>query len=406
MSSFSADLGRLAALAVASLTLAACGSSQAPGEAGEASSSGPPAAAAASVPSGWSQAGAGPARTRVSPDPGPEEPPGILWSGLIDSGIATEPVVASAGEIQAVLVAGPSNLRAIDLENGRELWEAPLPGATSASPVAWDGLAWIGTLDGEGRLLHGADGSEAGAYEVDFTLAGAPLVDGGLLIFEETSVSGRPNESRLHALDPRSLEPRWTHDFSAAAGRAPASDGERVYVHAHDGVFAVRLADGSPAWSWSREAHRQVFGPAVAGGRVVVHSSPAPPGGSLTALDASTGELRWQRTLPRRFAGPPALDEDAIYATVLPGALHCLDASTGELRWEQALPARAESAPAVGARRVFTGGVGFVAAFDRATGEPVWRLDIDGEVASLSVQGERLLVATWEGFVHALGASR
>ena len=48
------------------------------------------------------------------------------------------------------------------------------------------------------------------------------------------------------------------------------------------------------------------------------------------------------------------------------------------------------------------GGVGFVAAFDRESGAPVWTIDIDGEAARIAIEGDSLLLATLDGFLHRL----
>ena len=391
-------------LAVALLTLllaAGCGSPAPTPEGG-----GPaPAPAPAETPAAasWTQAGADAARTRSVADPGPENEAVLRWTGLIDPLMATEPVIASTTGGPVVLVGGPSNLRALNAADGHERWEALIPGAVARAPATWGDKLFVSTLDGLAELLATESGSQLAEFEGDFPLEAPPLVIDGLLVFEETAMTSDKKSSRIHALAADTLEPRWTHDFAGGGGSPPATDGERVFVHASAGVLALSLKDGGLVWRWEREAHRQLLGPAVAGGRVVVHSSKRPPFGMLTVLDAATGELQWEEALKHRFAASPALTETELVATVLPDRAAARDAATGELKWDVQLPGPVISAPVLTPKRVYCGGEGFVAGLDRATGRLEWSVPVEGEVTGLSVLGDELYAATLAGFVHAIG---
>jgi len=87
---------------------------------------------------------------------------------------------------------------------------------------------------------------------------------------------------------------------------APATDGERIYVGARDGLHALRLRDGDPAWHFATERRIEAV-PVLAGDTLYV----AGHDHQLYALDAVTGEERWHHTTERRIATPPLLAECA-----------------------------------------------------------------------------------------------
>jgi outer membrane protein assembly factor BamB len=356
------------------------------------------------VLSGWTQAGGGAGRSRCTPDPGPVRAPGVLWSALTEPKMATEPVLARSGDRRLALVGGVRSIWAIDMADGTEAWTAQLMGPIASSPTVLGASIWAGSLDGFGSTLSTDTGAEIGVYEGDFVFEGPALTIDGLVVFEETARSGAVPTSRLHAIDGKSLEKRWHVDFPGGDGCAPASDGERVFVHVSDGLNAVNVADGSLAWKYERPRRRQPSGPVVAGGRVVIQSVSRLPGGHLTALDAKTSAVLWDEDLRLRALGDLALSEDGLFAVMSSGRLQRRDPATGALTWEVDLPGRSETGPVVAAEHVFVVGEGFAAAFLRETGELVWTVNLDGEATHASVVGDALLIASPDGFLHCLVA--
>ncbi len=385
------------------LATVGCGS---PGESPAPATPAPdPAPRPAAPAPAWDQFGGGAARSRSTADSGPVSEPGIVWSALTEQNMATEPVFVTAGSRRLVLVSGARSLWAVDLKDGTEAWVADVSGPVSTAPSVSGDRIWVGSLDGFGVMLDAATGAKLQEYEADFTLEAASLMVGGLVVFEETARSGSVPTSRLHAVDTATLEMRWQFDYVKGTGCSPASDGERVFVHAADGVTALSLADGTQAWRHERVLRRQPLGPSVAGGRVVVQSVSRLPSGYLTALDARSGELLWEVVLPMRALGAPALTDDGLFLVLGSGKLQRRDPASGALTWESVLPDFSETAPVVTAAQVIVGGEGYVAAFDRKTGVPAWTVPIDGEAVHLSVDGDSVFVATLEGFLHRLASA-
>ncbi|MGH7342860.1 MAG: PQQ-binding-like beta-propeller repeat protein, partial [Candidatus Rokuibacteriota bacterium] len=133
--------------------------------------------------------------------------------------------------------------------------------------------------------------------------------------------------------------------------------------------------------------------PVAAGGIVVVA---APDRHRVTALDASTGKLRWSFTAGGRIDTPPTLDRGRCLFGAHDGSAYCLSASDGSLLWRFRVAPRDARIPsygqlespwpvpgsilvddgtayaAAGRHPMSDGGV-HVVALRAATGELVWR---------------------------------
>jgi polyvinyl alcohol dehydrogenase (cytochrome) len=114
--------------------------------------------------------------------------------------------------------------------------------------------------------------------------------------------------------------------------------------------------------------------------------------GHVRALDAATGEARWDTDLDTAYVGGAlALDDDHVYAGTREGHMVALDREAGEPVWDvdvgnhpssvvfgSPVPVDGLVVVGVGSHEVFTGGDsptfrGHIVALDATTGEEAWR---------------------------------
>lgn len=168
-------------------------------------------------------------------------------------------------------------------------------------------------------------------------------------------------------------------------------------VIASSGAGTVKLARRSGAVLWRRPLDGQsVFAP-LPGNDIVIAG-----GGSVSRVIGATGIVSWTHQLPLRYLAQliaphgggivvgTIILEDGVLSRQL--AVRRLDASTGALQWEKALGASERGAGAHGLATASNGDVVVTSAatdgidsnaisvwrLDGATGNQVWRRDIDG----------------------------
>ncbi len=168
----------------------------------------------------------------------------------------------------------------------------------------------------------------------------------------------------------------------------------------HNSANAGPGPQGSPVEVWTYHASGPVSrSPAVADGTVYLQSGD----GLVTALDAATGEVRWQNAETNVGENTPTGAGDTLYLTNVDGELIALDRETGSEKWRFAQPVSAESLPTVVDRVVYVGSEeGHLFAVDAATGEERWQVQATGGIyRSVSVQDDVLYFGTMNGHVEA-----
>ena len=136
----------------------------------------------------------------------------------------------------------------------------------------------------------------------------------------------------------------------------------------------------------------------------------------LAAVDLRTGESVWPSAVPLEDAvrTPVAVDEAAAYVGDISGVVTAVELSSGEVRWSADLGTSIAGAVTVDGERALVATVGegqtpgVVVALDRTSGEELWRTGEDvirGSVVSPPVVADGRILLLEPGSVVALDAS-
>jgi outer membrane protein assembly factor BamB len=249
-----------------------------------------------------------------------------------------------------------SELAAFDVGSQRPLWP----------PVPLDGVSRTGvTVVGERAFVGLNAGSVIGVDLVDGTVAwrrdlGGQLVtslaasDG--LVFAGLQGDGETSPV-LAAIDQATGEVRWRYEPTGTASIVSAPSVADSAVHA---VF-TGLSETS-----------------------------------VVSVDAGTGEQIWSRGLGSAFdvAAPPVVAGGAVYVTDPRGQSRALDASSGEERWDFALNSIVlRTVPVLVGEHLLVPTVdGELAAIEVASGDLVWRGVADGSpIRAMAFTGDSIV---------------
>ena len=145
------------------------------------------------------------------------------------------------------------------------------------------------------------------------------------------------------------LELKWSVPLGFSVESSPAIAGGFVYATSLPGVLVkLNLEDGAEAWRYR-------------------------PG----AAEAEAGEFEEDRF----GESSPAVADGTVFVGDLMGTLHAVDAASGEVRWQFATGAEIKSSPVVADELVLIGSYDeHFYGVDRATGEARWSLQTEGPV--------------------------
>jgi len=371
------------------------------------------------------------------------------WAATTEGGPLGDPVVSAA----AVHVNGPEHLYGIDKATGARRWTftrppfaGPDPG--TAPPFRWsigqpvvDGgrvLAWtlpfpfspffptssVMVDATTGTEVHSLDGA------VDAT------VRGRYVLIRHTSIGG---ELRLVATDVDGLASpsvAATVDDSALVddpALIPATVGRQRLYHAGEGVATTVRDDAAPLVHGVRAFARGggtckqvgdflVISLTCPAWVTVLDGAPATSpvlsedeatvwvgsaAGTVYAIDAATGAVRWSTRVGSPVAAEPAVDDDRLYVPTAAGHLVALERDGGEVAFTVATGAALTVQPAVAGDSggvVITGSaVGSVHAVAAAgcgapVCDPLWQADAGEAITGApAISGGQVYVGTAGG---------
>jgi outer membrane protein assembly factor BamB len=200
----------------------------------------------------------------------------------------------------ACVTADTRSLVTLVLASGAERSRSSLPATASLAAPAWAGDVIIVPCRGPHLLAVELDGAIRWHYSEDAThtwLDKSPLAVGNRIFAVSSG-------GTVIALGIEDGARRWRIQVGPAGKSltAPATDDERLFVGARDGLHALVLDDGVEVWHFET-ARKIEAAPVVHAGVVYATCHDH----HLYALDATSGKELWRYEVDRRIEVPPVL---------------------------------------------------------------------------------------------------
>ncbi|MDR3080015.1 MAG: serine/threonine-protein kinase [Streptomyces sp.] len=276
--------------------------------------------------------------------------PGIPVHGMHLVGATDDTVLGYRFAAQDAPQGPPSEVVAIDADNGRELWSVP----------------------------SGAQSPAVTGRTQDAVVVGSAVV------------TVDASNSRLEARDAHSGEVTWTTSFPAGTQCAPVPAGPRLLAMCatnaeleatavrHPALYTVDRASGTLGRPIAVEGRAVPMG--VADGRLVLlqeHIEGAAPTGydGVVRVDPASRKVTYSR-LARTYAGTPGMADGTVYVSGQTGLVTALDPATGRKKWSRQTSVEGASGPVAGAGALyFSSATGRVVALSPHDGKPLWATD-------------------------------
>lgn len=372
---------------------------------------------------------------------------GLAWSFQTDGSVTGTPTVMD-GVVYAATWRG--HVYALDAATGKQLWRHDSDAQIDAPVTPWQDLVLYGDAHGALTALNRSTGQQAWRVVPDPTndthIYATPVVHNGVVLL---GIASDQESSRLHgtrpldfrgsvaAIDARTGDVKWrtvlveeghtgapvwsTPIVADELGLAIFGTGNAYTkpADAHtDSVIALRLADGSVAWSfqgtendyftqsnavnpdWDFGSTGSLFHDA--NGKLLFGIGQKST--RFWALDAATGTPVWHHGDPVPGQGIIAATATAkgivISAQTNQKRIDAFNATSGAVLWSANAEGMVFSAPAIVPGAVLVGdSTGKLVAYDLATGKKLWNASTGaagGIFGGLSVANGMLFVPTVE----------
>ncbi len=281
--------------------------------------------------------------------------------------------LAASGDL--VLAVRDDRLTALQAGDLAHRWEVSLGSPIISSPVAAGGRVYVGTARGL-TAIDLETRREVWTVAAAYGVGAAPLAAGNTL-YACLGMEG------VVAVDPENGSRRWVH--RCAAGRsAPVVAGGRVIVGTEAGeVLGLDPATGVRRWALTVDG-RMAFAPAALGSSVIVGDG----GRRLRCIDAETGRVLWTRSVEGDFHGDgPAVSPVAVVVSTTRHEVEAYDPASGRRLWRRWVGTLHISSPVLAGSVVLFGARTRLVAVLAESGDDLWEIDLDGEVACPLVSG-------------------
>jgi outer membrane protein assembly factor BamB len=305
---------------------------------------------------------------------------------------------------------------AIDVRTGQARWTYSLrAGGSRHAPAVLDGTVY---LDDEWLTVYALDATGALRWEA----RGRLITAGAGIVLAATT--GDVARNQVTAFDAATGGVRWNSPVDGALGSGFALDcpGAATDGRAHGVLQAdVRTLDAATGSTLWEQPLPDLVGVTAAGPIVYATGGSPTAHSTLVAFDAATGRELWRRTVEDRY-GEIAVHDGTVYVDGGHGVgLSALDAQTGEPRWELGRGTSYSSAmygtaPVVNGDTCYIGGIRVgrldpnpaFTLFAHATGTGEERFAIDlaldtGYTASIALVGDTVVLGS-ERFDATSGA--
>lgn len=308
---------------------------------------------------------------------------------------------------------------------GKVLWENQYVGSVIySSPTVWNGTVFIG-VSGMIKAIWAKNGTERWTYIAPNPVHTSPVIADGV-IYAGVNDFGGTSAVAVNALTGEELWNASILDFCTAA---PLVLGTSVYFGCQDGkLYCLRTSDGHERWNFS--AGRAILYGSIAEWNGVIYfgiEADNDDNGRLFAVDASTGEEEWNRSIHGSVWSSPAVANGMVLVSTAgdktigidsrKGYVYAFNITTGAQSWRTQDLGMVMASPTINNGRVYVGTFGkfindiqFIApqmyCLDLADGDRLWNRTVshgsdNAKVwTSVTVAGAKIIFGDELGFLN------
>jgi outer membrane protein assembly factor BamB len=267
--------------------------------------------------------------------------------------------VDAAGKIEWNVEVFPQEAASAPKIHGKNSHASPTPTTDGERLYVHFGHMGTAALDFQGKIVWKREKLYAKPVHGN---GGSPILVDGKLIFSVDAIDGQ----YVLALDPKTGKDLWkterksspSRPFSFATPHVIEQDGKPLVISAgSDVVMALNPADGKEVWRSKYKGYSLIQRPVAGNGMIYISTSYDTP--NLLAIklggtgDVTESNAGW--SVKKAVPNTPSfmLDKNELYMVADNGTMTCLDAKTGDQIWQERLKGGYSSSPILADGKIY-----------------------------------------------------
>ena len=269
-------------------------------------------------------------------------------------------------------------LAALDRGNGSIVWTFQTGEPVRSSPAVVDGVLYAGSSDRRLYVIDALTGKERWSFVTEGRITSDSTVNDHLVIVIS-------QDNFIHFIDKRTAKRWFDYEISLADGSAAVA-GDSVYAADIRGTIR-RVHWDNREWPFeksTRNVRRWMF-----------------RWGMVSELPPQKGVVWVRQEAGESFTGTPAVDPERVYASTANGTVFAYDKQTGDEVWRADLHESSATAPVVHGDEVVIGTkAGLLVALETATGRLKWSIRPSADaIRGIAVGSGRLYATDSDGML-------
>ncbi len=296
----------------------------------------------------------------------------------------------------AIVGSYDTNVWAIKLETGAQVWKFPTHGGIASSPIVDDSNRHI-LFGSEDQTFYAVDyrsGRVSWTHNTKGRIRGTPCLAHDHIFFGS-------DDGKVYALSASNGRMLWAYDMSAPVRSRPFVTNDLVIVGAESGDVVGLSLSGNRKWSY-RTKKAVTASPHVNMDEAICYI--ASTDGFVYSLDASTGFNSWRFRTNGPIFSSVAERKGLIYFGSTDGFFYAINSQTSKEKWKFNCETPIVGSPTVHRDVVYFGDTkGILYALDAENGKERWRYQTSGGITSAPrITNNLILVGSMDGQLYAL----
>lgn len=315
------------------------------------------------------------------------------WWRIKTTGLLTgDPIVAN--NILYVSTWEKNTLFAYNEHSGLLLWSFVAQGDLPFSPVIYDHVVYIASVDGNMYALEEKTGKIIWLYtsENHKSFTSHPYITSNKII-----IASRDNN--IYALDRTNGSLVWKHTTQNMLESSPIEHNGTLYFGGFDGsIYGISRDSGVKIWEYKTKG-KILSSPALINNTLVIGSNDS----FVYAIDANNKKLIWKTKTNGPIDSTPALTGSYVFINSLAGEVYALDFKTGKIVWKKTIKTGPHAGFATDPNAAYFGSTdGSLYALDPKTGKELWKYTSAQPITSAPTIVGQTIYATSGPYIYAL----